>query len=171
MMAQGEGLLHTSRQLLEGTIFRRPTLTFVAAGMRRRIDDILPRGEVVARTIHQLLGNLSPRKKTLAFVVAGVVGLALVLLLLLEISVRIELSKEASDTAIDGTPAPSANPEKMKFGDASFVQSTISALLQSVSQLDATGPTSSSDHSQTYGQISREPVPLPRPRAPVRVAR
>ena len=96
-MAQGQGLLGKFRQLLEGTIFRRPTSTFVAAGMRRRMDAILPHGEPVVRTIRQLLGNLS-RHKTLTFVVAGVVALALVLLLL-EISVRMELAKEASDPA------------------------------------------------------------------------
>jgi predicted lysophospholipase L1 biosynthesis ABC-type transport system permease subunit len=108
MMAECEGLLRTFRRLLEGTNFRRPTLTFVAAGMRRRMDAILPHGKLVVLTIRQLLGNLS-RHKTLTFVVAGAVGLAFILLLL-EISVRNELAKEASDAAIDAVPAPSASP-------------------------------------------------------------
>jgi hypothetical protein len=58
------------------------------------------------RTVRQLFGNLSPRK-TLAFVVAGVVGLALALLILLEISVRMELAKEARRL-----PAISFNPDQ-----------------------------------------------------------
>jgi len=49
----------------------------------------------------------------LAFVVAGAVGLAL-LLLLLEISVRRELAKEASDAAIS---VSSANVQEMQFED------------------------------------------------------
>jgi hypothetical protein len=160
MMAQGQELLRTFRQLLEAKISHRTTLRFVAAGMRRRIDAVLPHAEVVGRTVCQLLGNLSPRKKTLALVVAGVVGLAL-LLLLLEISVRTELAKEANDAAIAVTPAPTASAQKMEFGDAGLIQPTGSILLQSA---DATGATSSSGYAQTFGQVSREPIPLPRPR-------
>ena len=58
MMAQGEGLLRKVRQPLEGTIVRIPTLTFVAAVMRRRMDAILPPNKLGARTIHQLLEPL-----------------------------------------------------------------------------------------------------------------
>jgi hypothetical protein len=74
IMAQGQGLLSTFRQLLEGTIFRRRTLTVVAAGMRRRMDAILPHGKLVVRTIRQLLGNLS-RHKGLTFLISAVLGL------------------------------------------------------------------------------------------------
>jgi hypothetical protein len=161
LMAQGQELLDTFRQLLEAKIFNRSTLRFVAAGMRRRIDAVLPHAEVVGRTVCQLLGNLSPRKKTLALVVAGVVGLALLLLLLLEISVRTELAKEANDAAIAVTPAPTASAQKMEFGGAGPIQPTGSIFLRSV---DAIGATSSSDYAQTFGQVSREPVPLPRSR-------
>jgi hypothetical protein len=164
MMAQGRKLLRKFRQLLEGTNFRRPTLTFVAAGMRRRMDAIVPHGEPVVRTIRQLLGNLS-RHKTLTFVVAGLVGLALILLLL-EISVRSELAKEASDAAIDAVPAPSASLQKMEFGDAFSIQRTGSISLQSADLSGVPRATPSSDDVQTLGQAFREPVPLPRPRKP-----
>ena len=162
MMAEREGLLRTFRLLPEGTNFRRPTLTFVAAGMRRRMDAMLPHGKIVVLTIRQLLGNLS-RHKTLTFVVAGLVGIALILLLL-EISVRSELSKEASDAAIDALPAPSESPQKMEFGDAFSIQHTGSISLQSAGLLGVPLATPSSDDSQTFGQAFREPVPLPRPR-------
>jgi hypothetical protein len=163
MMAQGQELLRTFRQLLATKIFHRTTLRFVAAGMRRRIDAVLTHAEVVVRTICRPLGNLSPRKKTVALVVAGVVGLAL-LLLLLEISVRTELAKEANDAAIAVTPAPTASAQKMEFGDAVSNQPTGSILSQSVDQLGATRATSPSDYAQTFGQVFREPVPLPRSR-------
>jgi hypothetical protein len=160
-MAQGEALLRTCRQLLESSICQRPTF----AQMRRRIDAILPRGEVVVRTT-RLLGNLSSRKKTVAFLVSGVVGVALILLLLLEISVRRELAKEANDAAIEAVRAPSASPQKMDFGDALPIQHTGSISLQSADLSGVPRATSSSDDGQTLGQAFREPVPLPRPRKP-----
>ena len=55
MMAQGEGLLRKLRQPPEGPIFRIPTLTFVAAAMRRRMDAILLPGKLGAHKIRQLL--------------------------------------------------------------------------------------------------------------------
>ena len=102
MTAQGQELLRTFRQLLETNIPGRTRLRFTTVAMHRRIDAVLPHGEVIVRRICQLLGKLTHRKKMLAFVVAGAVGLALLLLLLLEISVRRELAKEASDAAILG---------------------------------------------------------------------
>jgi hypothetical protein len=164
-VVQGQDRLRAFLRLLGTTISRNITLTltFVAAGMRHRLDAVLPHGELVVRTVRQLIGNLSPRK-TLSFVVAGVVGLALVLLILLEISVRMQLAKEASDAATGTTPVPQPSSQKMEFGDASSTQPTGSILLQSVDQLGAPGATPSSDDAQTFGQVFREPVPLPRPR-------
>ena len=150
---------------LLGTTISRPTaLTFVAAGMRRRIDAILPHGELVVRTVRQLLGNWRPRKATLTLVVAGLVGLVLILLLLLEISLRMELAKEARDAVIDATPAPSVSLQKMEFTESFPIQPASSTSLQSVDQLGAPGATPSSDYSETLGQVFQEPVPLPRSR-------
>jgi len=70
MMAQGEGLLRKFCQPLEGTIFRIPTLTLVAAAMRRRMDAIRLPGKLGAHKIRQLLGN-SSRHKALTVTVAG----------------------------------------------------------------------------------------------------
>jgi len=161
-VVQWQERLRSFLQLLGTTISRRTTLTFVAAGMRRRIDAILPHGELVVHTVRQLLGNLRPRKMTLTLVVAGLVGLVLILLLLLEISLRMELAKEARDAAIDVTSAPSARPQKMEFGDAFATQPTGSILLPSVEQLPGAQP--SSGYGQTFGQVFQEPVPLPRSR-------
>jgi hypothetical protein len=162
VVVQSQELLRAFRRLLRTTIFRRTTLTFVAAGLRHGIDAIVPHGKLVVRTVRQLLGNLSPRKTTLAFVVCGMVGVALILLILLEISVRMELAKEASDAAMEATPAPSPSSQKMGFGAALPIQPTSFALLQSVDQFGAAAP--SSDYAQTFGQAFQEPVPLPRPR-------
>jgi hypothetical protein len=165
MTAQGQELLRTFLQLLETKISGRTRLKLVTAAMNRPIDAVLPHGEVVVRRICQLLGNLTRRKKILAFVLAGAVGLAL---FLLEISVRRELAKEASDATIDAAPASSASLQKMRFEDLFPMQAASPALLQSADELGVTGTTSSSDYAQTFGQALREPVPFPRPRAPRR---
>src|SRR5262249_26991817 len=115
-VVQGQELLRTFLRLLGTTLSRRTTLTFVAAEMRHRIDAILPHGELVVRKVRQLFGNLSPRKTALIVVAAGLIGLALILLLLLlEISLRMELAKEARDAVIDATPAPSVSLQKTEF--------------------------------------------------------
>jgi hypothetical protein len=163
IVVHGQELLRTFRRLLGTTISGKTTLTltFVAAGMRHRIAAVLPHGELVVRTVRQLLGKLTPRKTALIFVAAGLIGLALIMLLL-EISLRMELAKEASDAAIGVIPAPSESPQKLEFADAF----PIITLLQPMDQLGSPGATSSSDYAQTFGQVSREPVPLPRPRKP-----
>jgi hypothetical protein len=165
-VVQGQELLRTFLRLLETTISRRTTLTFVAAEMRHRIDAILPHGELVVRTVRQLLLNLKPRRTTLIFVAAWLIAPALILLLLLEISLRMELAKEASDAAKDVIPAPSAGPRRLEFGEAFPIQLTTPTSLQSVDQLGAPEAAPTSDYAQTFGQVIREPVPLPRPRKP-----
>jgi hypothetical protein len=121
----------------------------------------MPYGEVFLRTVDQLIGNFR-RRKSLA-VVAGVAGLVLILILLLEISVRIELSKEAGNAAIDATAAPSASEQKMDVGHVLTLQLKNSSWLQSADQEAATeavpflGP-------ETFGQVFQEPIPLPRSR-------
>jgi hypothetical protein len=118
--------------------------------MRRRIDAVMPYGEVFLRTVDQLIGSFR-RRKSLA-VVAGVAGLVLILILLLEISVRIELSKEAENAAIDVT-----------VGHVLTLQPTNSSWLHSADQEAATGALPSLG-PETFGQIFREPIPLPRSR-------
>jgi hypothetical protein len=112
MMAQGEGLLRTFRLLPEGTNFRRPPLTFVAAGMRRRTQAVMPYAELAVGAVGRLLGHFR-RRKTLA-VATGVVGPALFLILLLEISLRIQLAQEARDAGTDATLTASASAPKKR---------------------------------------------------------
>ena len=163
MMAQGRGLLRKFRQLLERTIFHRPTLTFVAAGMRRRTQAVMPYAELAVGAVGRLPGHFR-RRKTLA-VATGVVGLALFLILLLEISLRIQLAQEARDAGTYATLAASASAPKNEFDDALPVQSTASALLQSSDQVGAPEGAPSSALTQTFGQVSQEPIPRPRLRS------
>lgn len=156
-VAQSQTLLRTTRQLLEA-IIASTRLGFVAAGMRPRIDAVMPYGEVFLRTVDQLIGNFRHRK--LLAVVTGVAGLVLILILLLEISVRIELSKEA---AIDATAAPSASEQKMDVGYVLTLQPTNSSWLQSADPEAATGAVPFLG-PQTFGQVFQEPIPPPRSR-------
>jgi hypothetical protein len=165
-VTQSQTLLGTTRQLLEA-IIASTRLSVVAAGMCRRIDAVMPYGEVFLRTVDQLTGNFRHRK--LLAVVAGVAGLVLILILililLLEISVRIELAREAGNAATDATAAPSASEQKIDVGHVLTLQPTNSGSLQSADQEAVTaavpflGP-------QTFGQLFQEPIPLPRSRNP-----
>jgi hypothetical protein len=160
-VAQSQTLLPITRQLLEAIIASTRS-RFVAAGMRRRIDALMPYGEVFLRTVDQLIGNFRHRK-LLAVVVAGAAGLVFILILLLEISVRIELSKEAENAAIDATAAPSASEQTMDVGHVLTLQPTNSSWLQSADQEAATGAVPFLG-PQTFGQVFQEPIPLPRSR-------
>jgi len=164
MMAQGQGLWRTFRQLREGTIFCRPTSIFGAEGMRRRTQAVMPCAELAVGAVGRLLGHFRSQK-TLA-VATGVVGLALFLILLLEISLRIQLAQEARDAGAGATLAASASAPKKELDDAFPVQSTGSALLQSSDQVGAPEYAPSSESTQTFGQSSRKPIPLPRLRSP-----
>ena len=93
-------------------------------------------------------------------VVAGVAGLVLILILLLEISVRIELSKEA---AIDATAVPPASQQKMDVGYVLTLQPTNSSWLQSADPEAATGAVPFLG-PQTFEQVFQEPIPPPRSR-------
>jgi hypothetical protein len=121
----------------------------------------MPYGEVFLRTVDQLIGGFR-RRKSLA-VVVGVAGSVLFLILLLEISVRIELSKEEGNAAIDATAAPSASEQKMDFGHVLTLQPTNSSWLHSADQEAATGAVPFLG-PETFGQVFQESIPLPRSR-------
>jgi hypothetical protein len=163
MMAQGRGLSRKFRPLLERTIFHGPILAFVAAGLLRRTQAVMPYAELAMGAVGRLLDRFR-RRKTLA-VATGVVGLALLLILLLEISLRIQLAQEARDAGTDATLAASASAPKKELDGAFPVQSTASALLQSSDQVGAPDSAPSSELTQTFGQSSRDPIPLPRLRS------
>jgi hypothetical protein len=124
------------------------------------MEDVMLYAELPVRAVGRLLGHFR-RRKTLA-VATAVVGLALFLILLLEISLRVQLAQEAKDAGTDATLAASASVPKEQFDEASPVKSTASALLQSSDQLGASEHAPSSELTQTFGQGSREPIPLPR---------
>ena len=123
---------------------------------------MLPQGECLVRTFCQQLGTSVRWNTTLQCVAAAIVGIAL-LTVLLEIGIRNQLAKEAADAAAGAIPAPLTSLEQTKFEDMFPILPTSPTFLESVEQLGAPGAPSSDD-AQTFGQVSREPVPLPRPR-------
>ena len=90
----------------------------------------------------------------------GVVGLALFLKLLLENRLRMQLAQEARE-ATDATVAASATPPKKEFDGFLPVQFSF-ALAQSSDQVGAPEGALSSELTQAFGQLLREPTPLPR---------
>src|SRR4029453_15394652 len=106
-------------------------------------------------TFHRLLGTASPRK-TIMLAAAGLLALGLIFVLL-EVSVRSELAREATDAA-------PASPNQMQSGNLLPVAPASTADVEFVGSLGGLGAKPFSDDAQTPGQASRTPIPLPRPR-------
>jgi hypothetical protein len=151
ILGRGESVIRAAQRLL-GTWWPRvaPVRAVLAAG-----------GSTVVFTCESLgvLASSSPRKKMLTFVTAAIVGLA-VIILLLELSLRRELAKEASATstaaladlqvqtgpsAVEST-APTANPSERE----PLVQGALES--------------APSNDFQPLAPPWAESVPLPRPR-------
>jgi hypothetical protein len=150
LWTQGQGLALRCRDVLDAFGFREK-LMLVFAAMRRRLDTTRPRSEWLVRTFHRALHAVSrPRKPALIVAAAGMMAL-IVIVCLLEISVRRQLASEADDIitgTIAGAPSPVGSTETV------------------ADRIDALGAMPLSDQAQTFGQAAREPVPLPRPRKP-----
>src|SRR5262245_41155604 len=153
MAAHGESLVRAVHRVLGASGPRRESLTFIIAAMRSRMDAVMPQGERLLRTFRQRLGTVSPRKAIL-LAAAGVAALGLIFVLL-EISVRSQVAKEATDTA-------SVRPNQMQSGNLLPGTPASTADVEFVGALGATK--SFSDEAQTLGPVSRTPIPLPRPR-------
>ena len=151
VVAHGENLVRAVHRLAGVSNLAMKPLTSVVAAMRRPMDVILPQGKRLMRAFRQLLGTASPRK-TILLVAAGVAALGLIFVLL-EISVRNDLAREATDAA-------SASPNQMQSGD---LLTAASASAPDVEFMGSLGAKSFSD-TPTLGQASRTPIPLPRPR-------
>jgi hypothetical protein len=145
LVAHGESLVRAFHRVLGASSLRiKPLTSSVIAAMRRGMDAVMPQCERLLRAFRRLLGPASPRK-TIMLVAAGVAALGLIFVLL-ELSVRSELAREATDVA-PATPNPGS------AADVEFVGS-----------LGGLGAKPFSDDAQTLGQASRTPIPLPRPR-------
>ena len=124
--------------------------------LRPAIAVLLPPKELLADTFHQVLRT----SKTSAWVAVGLIGLAF-FFSLLELSLRRELARESIGAAIDALPTTS--PQQIEFAERFAIQPrTIS--LEAVELTGTAGATTVSDDVQTFGQVSRQSVPLPRPR-------
>jgi hypothetical protein len=155
MVAHGEGLVRAFHRVVGTSSLRIKPLTPLVAAMRHRMDAILPQGEHPPRTFRQLLGTASPRK-AIMLAAAGVAVLGLIFVLL-EVSVRNEVAREATDAA-------SGSPNQMQSGNLHPFAPASTADVEFVGSLGGLGAKPFSDDAQTLGQASRTPIPLPRPR-------
>jgi len=154
LVVHGESLVRTFHRVLgESSLRIKPLTSSVIAAMQRGMDAIMPQSERLMRGFRSLLGTASLRK-TIMLAAAGAAALGLIFVLL-EISVRSELAKEATDAA-------SASPNQMQSGNLLPGTPASTADVEFVGALGATK--SFSDEAQTLGPVSRTPIPLPRPR-------
>jgi hypothetical protein len=155
LVARGESLVRAFHRVLGASSLRiTPLTSSVIAAMRRGMDAVMPQGERLLRAFRRLLGSANPRK-TIMLAAAGIAALGLIFVLL-EISVRNEVAREATDAA-------SANRNQMQSGDGLLAAPASGANVAFVGSLGALGAKPFSD-AQTLGQASRTPIPLPRPR-------
>ena len=154
MAAHSECLLRAFHRVLGASSLHIKPLTLVVSAMGHRVAAIIPQGERLMRAFRHLLGTASPRK-TIMLVAAGVAALGLIFVLL-EISVRSELAKEATDAA-------SASPNQVQSGNLLPGTPASTADVEFVGSLGGLAAKPFSD-AQTLGQASRTPIPLPRPR-------
>jgi hypothetical protein len=155
MVAHGESLVRAFHRVLGASSVRIKPLISVIGAMRRRMELIMPQDERFMGTFHRLLGTASPRK-TIMLAAAGLLALGLIFVLL-EVSVRSELAREATDAA-------SASPTQTQSGNLLPVAPASTADVEFVGSLGGLGAKPFSDDAQTLGQASRTPIPLPRPR-------
>src|SRR5262245_17720688 len=152
LVAHGESLVRAFDRVLGASSPRiKPLTSSVIAARRRGVDAIMPQGERLMHTFRRLLGTVSPRK-AIMLAAASVVALGLIFVLL-EISVRNEVAREAIDAA-------SASPNQMQSGN---LLTAAPASAPDVEFVGSLGARSFSD-AATLGQASRTPIPLPRPR-------
>jgi hypothetical protein len=111
--------------------------------------------ESLATHIGGVLASSSPRKKVLAFVAVAIVGLA-VIILLLELSLRKELAKEASAT-------PTMTLVDLRVSAVEFTAPTVNPSEREPLEQDALESAPSNDF-QPLAPPWVESVPLPRPR-------
>jgi hypothetical protein len=155
MAAQGESLVRAFHRVLGAASHHiKPLTSIIAAAMRHRMELFMPQVERLLRAFRRLLGAVSPRK-AIMLVAAGVVALGLIFVLL-EVSVRNEVAREATDA--------SASPNQMQSGNLLPAASASTTDVEFVGSLGGLGANSFSGDAQTLGQASRTPIPLPRPR-------
>jgi len=156
LVAHGESLVRAFHRVLGASSLRiKPLTSSVIAAMRRGMDAVMPQCERLLRAFRRLLGPASPRK-TIMLVAAGVAALGLIFVLL-ELSVRSELAREATDVA-------PATPNQMQSGNLHPLAPVSTADVEFVGSSGGLGAKPFSDDAQTLGQASRTPIPLPRPR-------
>jgi hypothetical protein len=153
MAAHGESLVRAFHRVLGAASHHiKPLTSIIAAAMRHRMELIMPQGERLLRAFRRLLGTASPRK-AIILVAAGVVALGLIFVLL-EVSVRNEVAREATDVA-------SASPKQMQSGN---VLPVAPASTPDVEFVGALGGLGAKPFSDELAPASRTPIPLPRPR-------
>jgi hypothetical protein len=116
-------------------------------------------GEGLAGAVHQRISTLGLRKKVLLVTAAGLAGSSL-LLPLLGINLRDEETSELDSSAVG-----SASPHQINFEERFAIHLVSSPPLETMRQTNTEMTAASVDNRRTAG-LSRESIPLPRPRRP-----
>ena len=140
----------------------RRQLSLVVTGTRGRMDALPLKCKPLLRAIRQQHKSIGSPTVILTLLAGGAVGLALIITLL-EISVRKELSKEHMRSESDTTAVATPIRDRADFDDV-FALSPLAS--PAAEPPKTAGDTPNPEHGETVGQSRRATarVPLPRPR-------
>ena len=164
LLSQGKPLWRALRQRLDEALSRQSHLRLLATRARDGVYAILLQSEPFLHRIRHLYGTTSSRKTVPTLIVAAFAGLALIILLLLEMGMSNQAGNEHAGTVNEATSSLTQVPDWTIFDDVFANEPTRLATSEFVDRVRTSGAALTPDPAETSGQVMREPVPLPRPR-------
>ena len=168
LLSQGKPLWRAFRQRTGETLSGQSHLRLLVTRARDGVYATRLQSEPFLRRIRHLYATSSTRKIVPSMTVATVVGLALIILMLLEMGMSDQAGNEHAGTVKEATPSLTQVPDWTIFDDAFAIQPTSPLASKFADRVRTSGATAMSDRADTSGQMMREPVPLPRPRPRLR---
>jgi hypothetical protein len=168
LRSQGKPLWLAFRQRLDEALSRQSHLRLLATRTRDGVCAIRLQSEPFLHRIRHLYATLSTRKTVPTMIVAAFAGLALIILMLLEIGTSNQADNEHAGTVKEATPSLTQVPDWTIFDDIFANEPIRLATSDFVDSVTTSGAALTPDPVETSGQVMREPVPLPRPRPRLR---
>ena len=164
LVLKGKPFWCAFRQRSGEAFSRHSHLRLIATRARDGVYAILLQSDPFLNSLRRLYGTSSTRKPVQAMIVAGFAGLALIILMLLKIGTSNQSGNEHAGTVKEPTPGVPPVPDWTIFDSAFGSEPTRLATSEFLDRVKTSGAVVITDPAETYGQVLRDPVPLPRPR-------
>jgi hypothetical protein len=164
LRSQGKPLLRALRQRLDEALSAQSHLRLAARWVRDGLYAILLNSEPFLNRIRHLYGTPSRSKTIPTLIVAAFAGLAVIILMLFKMSASNQAGNEHAGTVEGDASSLTQVPDWTIFDDIVAKDSTRLAAPEIVDPVRISGGALGPDAAETFGQVMREAVPLPRPR-------